>query len=183
MEWIVVLLLIIAVIVSGCSKKEEEKPDNPIPENAYLSVKYQRYGGSNWCLPACVSMVLDYFGHNVSQYKLSKAILKISGLGDVYKAITYIKTYNLWASFQADKIEEIEGHINNKILVIVVQKYKLTNDLEHARVVAGYDKKKKVFITHDPSIREGYEITYEDFKKLSLINNNNYNYTLTVGRL
>jgi len=155
-----VLIMAAVLLLTSCSgiipetdlNIEDSCLDNSIvTENEYtargssvcLDVPYQKYAGVNWCLPASASMTLDFLGNPISQQELAKKIIKPDGLGDVYKMVRFAKELGYQASFTLLTMEEIEEYLFNRIPLIAIQKYKMTNPLAHARVIIGYDAEKK----------------------------------------
>jgi hypothetical protein len=162
--------------------------DNPISEienkakidSIYLDVPYQKYAGTNWCLPASGSMALNFFGINVSQQELAKKIIKPDGLGDIYKMVRFARDLGFEATFTVLTIEEIEKYLSNNIPLIAIQEYKVNNPLAHARVVIGFDSNKKEIISNDPTIGENYTMSYDTFMDLNLTSNPKYCMTIVI---
>ncbi len=186
-----VLIMAAVLLLTSCSgiipetdlNIEDSCLDNSIvTENEYtargssvcLDVPYQKYAGVNWCLPASASMTLDFLGNPISQQELAKKIIKPDGLGDVYKMVRFAKELGYQASFTLLTMEEIEEYLFNRIPLIAIQKYKMTNPLAHARVIIGYDAEKKEIITNDPTIGRNYTVSYNQFLDLNLTANTKY---------
>lgn len=193
------LLIIISAVffLTSCSgivpETEIAKQDNIlsnslIPEieekanlsSIYLEVPYQKYAGTNWCLPASGSMTLNYFGLDVTQQELAREIIKPDGLGDIYKMVKFAKDLGLEASFTVLTIEEIEEYLVNDIPLIVIQEYKENNPLAHARVLVGFDLEKQEIVSNDPTIGMGYTMSYEEFMDLNLTSNQEYCMTIII---
>ncbi len=152
-------------------------PENEIKSkvsSVYLEVPYQKYAGTNWCLPASGSMTLNFFGLQVSQQELAQKIIKPDGLGDIYKMVKFAKDLGFEASFTVLTMEEIEKYLSNKIPLIAIQEYKESNPLAHARVITGFDSDKREITSHDPTIGESYTMSYEKFMNLNLTVNPKY---------
>lgn len=143
-------------------------------DSVFLDVPYQRYAGKNWCLPASGSMMLNFFGMTVSQQELAQEIIKPDGLGDIYKMVKFAQNLGFEASFTVLTLEEIERYLANQIPLIAIQEYKTTNPLAHARVIIGFDAEKKEIISNDPTIGQGYTMSYEKFMDLNLTANPKY---------
>lgn len=145
-----------------------------------LEVPYQRYAGTNWCLPASGSMTLDFLGMQISQQELAQKIIKPNGLGDIYKMVRFAKDLGFEASFTVLTLDEIEEYLSRQIPLIAIQEYKKTNPLAHARVLIGFDAEKGEIISNDPTIGKGYTMSYEKFKELNLTANPNYCMTIVI---
>ncbi len=146
----------------------------------YLEVPYQKYAGTNWCLPASGSMALDFFGIQVSQQELAQEIIKPDGLGDIYKMVKYAQGLGFEALFTVLTMEEIEEYLSNNIPLIAIQEYKTSNPLAHARVVTGFDSEKKEVVSNDPTIGKGYTMSYENFMDLNLTANPKYTMAIVI---
>jgi len=142
--------------------------------SVYLEVPYQKYAGTNWCLPASGSMAFDYFGQKISQQELAQKIIKPDGLGDIYKMVKFAKDLGFEASFTVLTMEEIEECLSNNIPFIAIQEYKIGNPLAHARVIIGFDSEKKEIFSNDPTIDKDYTMSYENFMDLNLTANPKY---------
>lgn len=142
--------------------------------SVYLEVPYQKYAGTNWCLPASGSMAFDYFGLKISQQELAQKIIKPDGLGDIYKMVKFAKDLGFEASFTVLTMEEIEEYLSNNIPFIAIQEYKISNPLAHARVITGFDSEKKEIFSNDPTIGKDYTMSYENFMDLNLTANPKY---------
>ena len=147
----------------------------------YLEVPYQKYAGTNWCLPASGSMALDFLGIQVSQQELAQSIIKPDGLGDIYKMVKFAQNLGFKASFTVLTIEEIEVYLTNQIPLIAIQEYKETNPLAHARVITGFNSEKREIITNDPTIGKGYTLSYEEFMDLNLTANPKYSMAIVIA--
>lgn len=174
-------------IVPGTIQEEQEINSSltSVEEKAkissvYLDVPYQKYAGTNWCLPASGSMTLNYFGIQINQQELAQSIIKPDGLGDIYKMVKFAQELGFKASFKVLTIEEIEEHLTNNIPIIVIQEYKESNPLTHARVIIGFNTDKKEIISNDPTIGKDYVLTYDKFLNLNLTANSKYTMSIII---
>jgi hypothetical protein len=142
--------------------------------SVFLEVPYQKYAGTNWCLPASGSMMLNFFGLQISQQELAQKIIKPDGLGDIYKMVKYAQDLGFDASFTVLTMEEIEEYLSHQIPLIAIQEYKENNPLAHARVITGFNSETQEIISNDPTIGQGYTISYDKFMDLNLTANPKY---------
>jgi len=195
----IVFVISLVSLLTSCSGIIPETPidsennefieDNLVAENenktktnsVYLEVPYQRYAGTNWCLPASGAMTLNFFGIQVSQQELAQRIIKPDGLGDIYKMIRYAQELGFEASFKVLSMEQIEEYLSNQIPLIAIQKYKESNPLAHARVVIGFNSDKREIITNDPTIGKNYAMSYEKFMDLNLTANPKYSMAIVIS--
>jgi len=165
------------ILTDSLTPEIESKSDST---SVYLEVPYQKYAGTNWCLPATASMTLSYFGLPMTQQALAKEIIKPDGLGDIYKMVKLAENLGFNSSFTALTIEEIEDYLSNDIPIIAIQEYKDNNPLAHARVVIGFDADKKEIISNDPTIGKDYTMSYEEFMNLNLTANSKYCMSIVI---
>ncbi|MEA1940255.1 MAG: C39 family peptidase, partial [Candidatus Caldatribacteriota bacterium] len=132
----------------------------------YLDVPYEKYGGTNWCLPASGAMTFKYYGENISQAEIADAVIK-DGTSSVYKMVKYARDLGFEAKYNYMSIEEIKNLLNKDIPVIAVQNYSLTLPYSHARVIIGFDEEKQEVISNDPTAGEDYKISYSNFVALN----------------
>ena len=165
MEWILLILgLLVIFVLAGC-KKPNEEPVEGI-KKVLLYVPYEKAQGKNWCLPASGTMILKYYGENVTQKNLAKII----NINSIFKLIKYARELGYEAKFRCIKIEEIEGYLRKEIPLIAVQKYSLSIPDSHCRVIIGFDNKKAELILHDPAGRSNYKMSYKNFFELGANN-------------
>ena len=146
----------------------------------YLEVPYQKYAGTNWCLPASGSMTLSFLGIQISQQELAQNIIKPDGLGDIYKMVKFAQDLGFEASFTVLTMEEIEEYLTNQIPLIAIQEYRETNPLAHARVITGFNSEKREIITNDPTIGKDYTLSYDEFMDLNLTANPKYSMAIVI---
>lgn len=159
---------ILAIIIIIVLLKKRKPKIIEYPESKILNINYQKSGGKNYCLVACLSMYLDYYGYEISQNIIAKNIMKDDGSGaNIQKAIRFMKQYNINLIFAIIETIDIWKYIYKDEPIIAVMGYKLTNKNDHARLIKGY--KPNILITDDPSIRKNYELTYKEFEELSLV--------------
>ena len=136
----------------------------------YLDVPFEKYAGTNWCLPATGAMTFKYFGFNVSQWEIANKVIT-NGQSSIYKFISFAKNLGFDTQYKCKTIEEIKALLDEDTPLIAVQNYSLTILKSHARVIIGYDDEKQEMITHDPTAGKDYKISYSDFLALNFDSN------------
>jgi ABC-type bacteriocin/lantibiotic exporter with double-glycine peptidase domain len=136
----------------------------------YLDVPYEKYAGTNWCLPASGAMTFKYFGENISQTEIASKVIT-NGTSSVFRFISFAKNLGFEVKYQPKTIEEIKVLLEEDIPVIAVQNYSLTLPYSHARVIIGFDDEKQEVITNDPTAGKDYIISYSDFLALNFDSN------------
>ncbi|MCJ7790592.1 MAG: C39 family peptidase [Candidatus Atribacteria bacterium] len=172
-----ILILATSLFLTSCSgivtpelPPNLEEDLNKVEEIAsvYLDVPYEKYAGTNWCLPASGAMTLKYFGFNISQAEIASQVIDDNGSSSVFKFISFATDLGLEAKYKSKTIEEIKVLLNSETPVIAIQNYSLTILKTHARVIIGYDDETQEIITNDPTAGKDYRISYADFLSLNL---------------
>jgi len=173
------LMLIVSLFLTSCSWVVTPELQLGLDEElnkiedinfVYLDVPYEKYAGTNWCLPASGAMTFKYFGMNVSQNQIASKVIT-NGTSSVFKFISYAKGLGFETKYQCKTIEEIKALLDEDTPLIAVQNYSLTILKSHARVIIGYDDETQEMITHDPTAGEDYKISYTDFVALNFDSN------------
>jgi ABC-type bacteriocin/lantibiotic exporter with double-glycine peptidase domain len=170
------LMIIVSLFLTSCSgglvtpelQLDPEEDINKVEEidYVYLDVPYEKYAGTNWCLPASGAMTFEYFGLNISQSEIASTVIE-DGSSSVYRMIKYARDLGFEAKYNFMTLEEIKNLLIKDIPVIAVQNYSLTLPYSHARVIIGYDDIKQEVITNDPTAGKDYIIPYSDFAALN----------------
>jgi len=167
-----ILMLTISLFLTSCSgivtpelQLDLDEDTNKIEEidYVYLDVSYEKYAGTNWCLPASGAMNLHYYGVNITQKELAKVVIGQNGLGNISKMVKYAKELGFESKYCSLTLEEIKNSLVKNIPVIAIQDYSLSNSSAHARVIIGYDDIHQEIITNDPTIGKDYKISYSNF--------------------
>ena len=173
------LMLIVSLFMTSCSgvvtpelQLDPEEEINKVEEidYVYLDVPYEKYAGTNWCLPASGAMTFKYFGMDISQSQIASKVIT-NGTSSVFKFISFAKSLGFDTKYQSKTIEEIKVLLEEDIPVIAVQNYSLTLPYSHARVIIGFDDEKEEVITNDPTAGKDYIISYADFLTLNFNSN------------
>jgi len=169
------LMLIVSLFLTSCSgvvtpelQLDPEEEINKVEEidYVYLDVPYEKYAGTNWCLPASGAMTFKYFGMNISQAEIANKVIK-DGTSSVYKMVKYARDLGFEAKYNYMTIEEIKNLLQKGLPVTAVQNYSLTIPYSHARVIIGYDDEKQEVISNDPTAGKDYKMSYSNFKVLN----------------
>jgi len=163
MIWILAILgIALVVFLSGC--KKPVKPEPTITE-VELIVPYEKAKGKDWCLPASASMILKYYGENITQAQIASRII-IEGTSSIFKMVFYARELGYESKFCYIKVEEIEEYLRQCIPLIAIQKYSLSVTNNHSRVIIGFDSVKRELTLHDPSGESNYKMNYSEFFQL-----------------
>lgn len=141
------------------------------PEKGYLiqTVPFEKWLGRNYCGPACLVMVLNYWDEtrSFSQQKITDEIYDSeneatynSGLV-LYPRTKGFKSY----SFQGN-LQILKDVVGKDIPVIVLTKAIKQLAKGHYRVVIGFDDDENQIIFHDPYFGGRNAMTSENFMKV-----------------
>jgi ABC-type bacteriocin/lantibiotic exporter with double-glycine peptidase domain len=175
------LMLIVTLLMTSCSggglvtpelQLDLEEEINKVEElvSVYLEVPYEKYAGTNWCLPASGAMTFKYFGMDVSQSQIASKVIK-NGSSSVFRFISYAKGLGFEVAYKSKTIEEIKVLLEEDIPVIAIQNYSLNLPYSHARVIIGFDDEKQEVITNDPTAGKDHKISYANFLALNFNSN------------
>lgn len=170
------LVIIVSLFLTSCSGIVEpglqldlEEGINEVEEidYVYLDVPYEKYAGTNWCLPASGAMIFKYYGLEVTQTEIASKVIE-NGKSSISKFIDFTKNLGFNAEYTDRTIKEIKDLLKQDIPVIAIQCYSLTISDTHARVIIGYDDENQEVVINDPVIGEGYKISYTNFLALNI---------------
>jgi len=174
------LMIIVSLFLTSCSgglvtpelQLDVDEEINKVEEigYVYLDVPYEKYAGTNWCLPASGAMTFKYFGMNISQSQIASKVIT-DGTSSVFRFISFAKSLGFDTKYQPKTIEEIKVLLEEDTPVIAVQNYSLSLPYSHARVIIGFDDEKEEVITNDPTAGKDYIISYSNFLALNFDSN------------
>ena len=122
-----------------------------------------------YCGPACLQMVLEYFGIRETQKKLGEIAGTTRVSGTPHKGmIQTLRQYgfNAQATHTKATFEDVDMFVNKKNLPVIVNWYSIFNPPAsgHYSVVVGINKKTITLM--DPEIRTTRVLTLDEFNKL-----------------
>ena len=114
----------------------------------------------NYCGPAALAMLANYYGHAVSQDEVASAIY----LPDIGGTLTselgdYARRFNLWVRPYRGSIEDVRQKLNAGVPLLVLGKF---GNQPHYFVVLGWDDFRQIVTVHSDT-RPRYEMRVEDF--------------------
>jgi len=141
------------------------------PEKGYLiqTVPFEKWLGSNYCGPACLAMILNYWDEtrSFSQRKISDEIYDSENQATYNSDLVfYPRTKGFESySFQGN-LQILKDVVGKDIPVIVLTKAAKQLAKGHYRVVIGFDDDEDQIIFHDPYFGGRNAMTSEDFMKV-----------------
>ena len=157
-----VFVIIILVVSSFNFLPSGLEAVTTLPANT-LNVSYINQGDEPYCGPACLSMVLDFYGCNVSFQAVTNSVFNTTGnnMTMMQTVVDYGVNYpNLVFHPFTGSIPIVQNYISSGIPVIVCQNFTAQIALWHFRVATGYNSQG--FIVIDPECGRCL-ITYSDF--------------------
>ena len=154
-------------------------------EYALLENPRHIYQSFNNCGPATLSMMLSWYGQDVSQKELGDKMRPFQNPeGDnddktifTYEFVDWAKKYGFESIGRINgDIELLKTFTTNGIPVVVKTWLKVGEDIGHFRIVRGYDESKQIIIQDDSYDGPNKKISYFDF--LSMWQPFNYNYMI-----
>lgn len=167
-------------------ESDESKSTVEIKEpgsTALVSNLRHTYQTFNNCGPATLSMILGWYGKNVSQSELADKMRPYQNQkGDnddktifTYEFVDWAKEYGFEAIGRVNgDIELLKKFTSNGIPVVVKTWLHVNEDIGHFRIVRGFDESKKVIIQDDSYEGPNKKFSYFDF--LSMWQPFNYSY-------
>ncbi len=165
-------LVIIAVILVALLiwKSTTNGPPEQVENINTLDVPYLSQTENNWCGPASLAMVLNYWGVSVTQEEIAPFIINpYDNLTHSDDIVEYAENLGFIAFYGSITIEELKEKISNEHPVIVLQWFSPDYRVGHFRVVIGYDEQK--IITHDPILGQNHPFLHDEFFELWLRKN------------
>lgn len=163
-------LILVAVLFPSClATLGVYKYGKSAPEKGHLiqDVPFEKWLARNYCGPACLTMVLNYWGGHFSQQQVAADIYDSESQGTYSSELVFYPRVLgfLSYSFQGD-LPSLKAVIGMDIPVIVLTKPILQLDKGHYRVVVGFDEASGEVIFHDPYFGERCAMAAADFLKL-----------------
>jgi predicted double-glycine peptidase len=141
------------------------------PEKGHLiqTVPFEKWLERNYCGPACLAMVLNYWDEtrSFSQQKISDEIYDSESQATYNsELVLYPRTKGFESySFQGN-LQILKDVVGKDIPVIVLTKTIKQIAKGHYRVVIGFDDNEDQIIFHDPYFGDQHAMTSEDFMKV-----------------
>ncbi|HUJ10087.1 MAG TPA: PA2778 family cysteine peptidase [Verrucomicrobiae bacterium] len=115
---------------------------------------------ANYCGPAALAMLANYYGHPVSQDDIANAIY----LPDIGGTLTieladYARRYHLWVRQYRGSVDDVHQKLNAGVPLLVLGRF---GAQPHYFVVLGWDDFRQVVTVHSDT-RARYEMRAEDF--------------------
>jgi tetratricopeptide (TPR) repeat protein len=115
---------------------------------------------ANYCGPAALAMLANYYGHSVSQDEIASAIY----LPDIGGSLTteladYARRYNLWVRQYRGSVDDLRQKLNADVPLIVLGRF---GEQTHFFVVLGWDEFRQIVTVHSDT-RPRFEMRVEDF--------------------
>ncbi|MHB8094201.1 MAG: C39 family peptidase [Candidatus Aminicenantales bacterium] len=141
------------------------------PERGYLiqTVPFEKWLERNYCGPACLAMVLNFWDEtrSFSQKKIADEIYDSENQATYNsELVLYPRTKGFESYSFRGNLRILKDVVGKNIPVIVLTKTINQIAKGHYRVVIGFDDEEDQIIFHDPYFGDQYAMTSEDFLKV-----------------
>jgi predicted double-glycine peptidase len=161
----------LGLITPGLFSAQVVKYQKTRPDKGYLiqTVPFEKWLERNYCGPACLTMVLNYWDEtrSFSQRKITDEIY------DSESQATYNSEMVLFPRTKGFESYSFQGNlrilkdvVGKNIPVIVLTKTIKQIAKGHYRVVIGFDEDRDLIIFHDPYFGDRHAMTSGDFMKV-----------------
>ncbi len=165
------ILAMLGVLSPCLFSAQVAKYNKAEPEKGYVirNVPAEKWLKRNYCGPACLAMVLNYWdaAHSFSQQLITEDIFDSESQATTNSEMVLYPRLKGFASysFQGDLgiLKEVVG---KGFPVIVLTKPIKEIPKGHYRVVIGYDDGSRQVIFHDPFFGSRYAMSYKNFGKV-----------------
>lgn len=166
---IVIGLLLFVHLYSAEIKKYNFKLiDGYIIEN----FPYEKQVDRNFCGPAVLKMVLEFYGIELGQRVIAKEVLDSrTGITSNSDLLYFIESKGLKGYPFEGELSLLKELVKEGIPVIVLQKPITKIDKGHYRIVIGFDNKRKLIIFQDSIVGERRFLNEDSFDKLWVLGN------------
>lgn len=116
---------------------------------------------SNYCVPACLQMLVAYQGDEKHQDEIASHIF--SGTGSTMPhTIAYWESIGYECIYMSADLSTIKQCIQHELPILLCVDIELAS---HVQIITGYDDKIGVVYIQDPNTADTLKITYEDYEK------------------
>ena len=149
------ILIIMGLFLSGSLAYTE------IPDNYKMDGVPRIKQLHNYCGPACVTAVMQYYGEKTTQETVGKEVYDpLSGATNGADMLFYARQKGYAAYSWNTNIEDVKKKLAEGIPVIVLQQNSAEDTSGHYRVLTGYDDNAEKFYVMDPYYDNITELKY-----------------------
>ncbi|HVM62264.1 MAG TPA: PA2778 family cysteine peptidase [Verrucomicrobiae bacterium] len=117
---------------------------------------------ANYCGPAALAMLANYYGHPVTQDEIAGAIY----LPDIGGTVTselgeYARRFHLWVRQYHGSVDDLQEKLAAGVPLLVLGRF---GEHPHYFVVLGWDNFRQVVTVHSDA-RARFEMRFEDFRR------------------
>lgn len=156
------------LIAGGCATNASLHRENKAVTNNVKFIKQK----PNYCGPASLAMIFDYWGTSIGQDEIAGKIYsqELEGTTSIELVLYAIKK-GFKAEMYKGNINDLKNKISNGFPLIVSHRQNEKKETVHYLVVWGFDDGKKVFYVHSGT-EENHDMNYKTFlKRWTLANN------------
>ncbi len=166
-----IFLAVIGLITPCLFPAQVFKYKKSKPEKGYLiqTVPYEKWLKRNYCGPACLAMVLNYWdeARSFSQRQITDDIYDSESQATYNSEMVLYPRSKGFASYSCQgDLQILKDVVGKGIPVIVLTKPVKQVPKGHYRVVIGFDDDRNQVIFHDPFFGSRYALTFKNFMKV-----------------
>ncbi|MEN6415867.1 MAG: C39 family peptidase [Armatimonadota bacterium] len=121
----------------------------------------------NYCGPACLTSVLQYYGSDLTQEEIGKDTYDpVSGATNGADMLFYARLKGFAAYSWNSSIADVKSKIASGVPVIALQQNSRIDTSGHYRVLTGYDDQASRFTVVDPYYDDITQLTYSECDRL-----------------
>jgi len=121
----------------------------------------------NYCGPAVLSSVMQYFGRQITQEEVGKDVYdRINGSTNGADMLYYARAKGFSAYSWNSSVQDVKKKLAAGAPVIVLQQNSKVDTSGHYRILTGFNDKTGEFSVMDPYYDEITKLSYEDCGKL-----------------
>ncbi len=156
----VIALLLSMLIIGTFTHADSSKKSSSLKVPRIKQIK-------NYCGPACVAAVMQYYGRNVSQEEVGREVYdpdtRAAHGADM---LLYARNAGFAAYSWNASIEDVKKKLSAGLPVIALQQNSQADISGHYRVITGYDEKNDCFAIMDPYYDYIAQLSSAEMKKL-----------------
>lgn len=167
-----VLLAGLALVASSLFSARVFDYQDGKPGNGHLipRVPFEQWLKRDYCGPACLSMVLNYWDQerSYSQGRITDEIYDFQNRASYNSGmVLYPRTVGFASYSVQGSLSLLKEIVSQDIPVIVLTQSGKQSRIGHYRVVIGFDEGRDLIVFHDPYYKEGWKATSgRDFMKI-----------------
>lgn len=153
------VFVLLMSLLTTASASTPPPPQHLIAEMPYL--RQSRF----FCGPACLGMVLGYYGVSIPQKQLADEFYRKNLSGSLnLDLLVSARRHGFEAAMHRGCLELLREYLRRDVPIIALIRTSTDPDRYHYLVIYGYDDETRTFTVHSGGLRGG-RLSYEDFDR------------------